>query len=69
MCYPPDWTTCLFPVFHHVAIDCAIQRLGTLEGKDVTGCIELKTPKVLKVGVHIDRRIPEDTCRRIFDFG
>jgi hypothetical protein len=42
MCHPPDWATCPLPVFHHVATDRAVQRLGTLERKDVTGCIGSK---------------------------
>jgi hypothetical protein len=42
MCHPPDWATCPLPVFFHVVTYHAVWRLGTLEGKDVTGCIGSK---------------------------
>jgi hypothetical protein len=45
MCHPPDWAMCPLPVFFHMVTDRAVRRLGTLEGKDVTGCIGLKTPE------------------------
>jgi hypothetical protein len=54
----PDWAMCLLPVFHHVATNRAVRRLGTPEGKDVAGCIGLKTPE----GPSTYRPlIPEDT--------
>jgi hypothetical protein len=53
MCHPPDWAMCL-PVFFHVAIDRVVQRLGTPEGKDVTGCVGSKNPEGLKARGHID---------------
>jgi hypothetical protein len=45
MCHPPDWATCLLPVFHHVVTDHAVWRLGTPVGKYVTGCVGSKTPE------------------------
>jgi len=39
----PDWTTCLLPIFYHVATYHAVWRLGTLEGKYVTCCVGSKT--------------------------
>jgi hypothetical protein len=54
MCHLLDCATCPLLVFLHVAKDHAIHRLGTLEEKDVTVCVGLRTPKGLKSGVHID---------------
>jgi hypothetical protein len=45
MCHPPDWAMCLLLVFFHVVTDRAVQRLGTLEEKDVTVCIGSRTPE------------------------
>jgi hypothetical protein len=54
MCHLPNWATCPLPVFLHMAKDRTVWRLGTLVGKDVTGCIGSKNPEGVKVGVHID---------------
>jgi hypothetical protein len=64
--HPPDWATCPLPVFCHVAIDCAVQRLRTSEGKDVTGYIGSKN---LEGQSTYQSLIPEDMGRRIIDFG
>jgi hypothetical protein len=59
MCHLPDWATCPLPVFHHMATDHVVRRLGTPVEKDVTGCVGSKTREGPKVGVQ--QLIPEDT--------
>jgi hypothetical protein len=45
---------CALLVFHHVATDRAVRRLGTPKEKDVTVSVGSRTLEGPKAGVHID---------------